>query len=871
MRYVYGFGDPIDTDAEVGGKAEDLASLASAGFPIPPGFAISAVAGRRYLRTGEFPGAMWEEVIAAMDQLTESVQSSVNVPGRPLLLSARPSPETQMPGFLDSVLHIGVNDRTLHELATWSSERFAQDVHRRFLHSYGTTVRRVPSERFDSITNEVMAARGPNHPLTTGDFAHLAEQYRSVVVEETQRPIPTETLEQLHEALEAVFGSWDKRVARDYRRRHRLSDDPGTAALVHAMIYDYVDDQSGAGVGFTRDPATGDKSDTGSFVVFGHTPTDAEFDAADGGLDLLAELHPEAHAQLVDHMGALELRNRDLCRVDFIVEQGRLWIIQNRNAERTGKSAVVCAVDMATEGLITREEAVLRVDAASLDELLHATLRPGPQAAPIVVGGSASPGAASGEIVFDSKTAVARAEAGAAVILVRHEPTQEDLAGVAAAQGILTIHGGRTSHVAVAARGMSKAAVTGTPGLEVDLEAGVARVGTIELRAGDTITLDGATGRVFRGALPIEPADELPQLGQLLDWADEHRMLQVWANADTPEAAAFARAAGAEGVGLARSEYMFSGERLDVVRTVILTEDARARSAALAALEDLQVGDFERLLETMDGLPVVVRLLDPPLHEFLPGRRETEQNLARARDEGRETADLERLEAAISRWEESNPMLGLRGVRLAVIIPQLYRIQVLAALEAVRRRLDAGGDPRLQLMVPLVASTEELHLIRDMIEEEIHYAGRQLEVTIGTMIELPRAALVASDIARDADFFSFGTNDLTQTTMGLSRDDAEKAFLGAYLDRGLLQSNPFATIDAAGVGKLIRMAVADGRAANPQLEIGVCGEHGADPQSIDFFHEVGVDYVSCSPPAIPVARLAAAQAALRRASGTDPG
>ncbi|MDQ3782695.1 MAG: PEP-utilizing enzyme, partial [Actinomycetota bacterium] len=481
---------------------------------------------------------------------------------------------------------------------------------------------------------------------------------------------------------------------------------------------------------------------------------------------------------------------------------------------------------------------------------------------PLIVGGAASPGAAAGEIVFDAPSAVEAGRAGRRAIMVLRETTPEDLAGVFAAAGVLTAHGGGTSHAALVARGTGTPAVTGTD-IVVDIGRGQVRIGTRRLVAGDLITIDGTTGAVYLGSLPLEPAVTSEALETLLGWADQVRRLQVWANADRPQDASLARARGAEGIGLARTEYMFSGDRLEVMRQIILTDDERERADALGRLEDLQIGDFERLLEPMDGLSVVVRLLDPPLHEFLPDRREVEQALRTAIDKGESVTRLERLVAAVEQFEESNPMLGLRGVRLAVVIPEIYRVQVLAALEAVRRRLDQGGDPRLELMIPLVGSVEELHLIRDMIDEEVHYAGRQLEVTVGTMIELPRAALVAGELALQSDFFSFGTNDLTQTTLGISRDDAEEAFLRTYLEQGIMRRDPFVTIDGDGVGRLIEMAITEGRRVNPELVVGVCGEHGGDPTSIDFFHRAGIDYVSCSPPRIPVARLAAAQAALR--------
>jgi pyruvate,orthophosphate dikinase len=588
-------------------------------------------------------------------------------------------------------------------------------------------------------------------------------------------------------------------------------------------------------------------------------------------LDAFAAANPAGFSRLCEALELLERERRTAIRVDFACEGDALFVLEARAAALAPAGAVRSVVDMVDEGLITEEDAVLQIDPDSLDGMLHPHLGPFERPEAIAVGSAASPGAACGRIVFGAAEAIVAAEGGSRSILLLRDAGPDDVAGVTAAAGVLTSHGGRTSHGAVVARGIGIPVVTGAGGIVIDPETRTLRIGDRTLAEGDVLTIDGATGHVYGEALPVEPPVSSPELGRLLGWADGFRRLDVWANADTPTAARVAREAGAGGIGLARTEYMFSGERLAVVRRIILSDDPRDRAAALESLEALQVGDFERLLETMDGMRVVVRLLDPPLHEFLPDRLDVEHELLAARSEDRPTEELVKLDDAIGRFEESNPMLGLRGVRLAVVTPEIYRVQVLAALEAVRRRLDAGGDPRLDLVIPLVGMPAELHLIRDMIEEEVHYAGRQLEIGIGTLIELPRAALIAGDLALASDFFSFGTNDLTQTTLGISRDDAEEAFLRTYLDQGVMRRNPFRTIDPDGVGRLIRIAVEEGRSVNPGLEIGVCGEHGGDPLSIAFFHRVGVDYVSCSPPRIPAARLAAAQAALVGPMGSEPG
>jgi pyruvate, orthophosphate dikinase len=639
------------------------------------------------------------------------------------------------------------------------------------------------------------------------------------------------------------------------------------------MVFGDLGEDSGTGVCFTRDPATGARSYYGDYL-----PRAQGEDVVSGArntmtLDDLAGLHPECHDQLIGHMDRLEAHYRDMMDIEFTIEKGELFILQARVGKRTPAAAVRIAVAMANEGTISQEEAVLRVDPASLEQLHRPRISPSISVVPLVTGVDASPGAAVGVIVFDSDDAVEQAKAGEDVILVRPETTPDDIHGMAASVGILTSQGGKTSHAAVVARGMGKPAVTGAPRLTVDLEEGLAVVGTRELRKGDTITIDGTSGRVFLGAVELVPPELLPELATLLGWADGIRSLGIRANADTPDDAAEARRRGAEGIGLARTEHMFMGERLGVVQRIILAANPTDRERALNELETLQVGDFEEILEAMDGLPVVVRLLDPPLHEFLPSRLELEQEALRRVRSGRPIDDLRAMSDSVARWEEDNPMLGLRGVRLGLVLPELYRMQARAAVNALCRRLDAGGDPKLEIMIPLVSTVEELRRMRTMIEAEVVVAesrtGRKLKVPIGTMIELPRAALTAGEIARVADFFSFGTNDLTQMTYGLSRDDAERLFLRQYLDEGILKSDPFQTIDEEGVGRLVELAAREGREANATLQLGVCGEHGGETASIAFFARVGLDYASCSPPRVEGARLAAAQAEVRGVATSD--
>jgi pyruvate,orthophosphate dikinase len=795
---------------------------------------------------------MWEQVVDGIDQIDRA--AAAIDPARPCLLAVRSSAPVDMPGLMGAALYLGLTPASLERLTAWAGVEASARSRISFLETFAKTVRGVPARRVDGL----LAARTDGD--SSEDLEALGDALEALIVEETQRPIPTDRLGQVREGIEAVFASWDALPATEYRRARGIPATTGTAAIVHLMVFGNLGAESGVGVGFSRDPLTGEPGITGRYRDQAAHPTTAdEYE----GLGALSAADPACFAKLMSALSSYESERRDLVRLDFVRERSRLWIVDGRIAESAAEAATRVAVDMVAEGALSREDALRQLDPRAVAEMLHPRPAPGDLPAPAARGSGASPGWASGEVILDSAAALNAATSGVSVILVKRETNPEDVAAIRAVDGVLTSHGGRASHAALVARGIGTPAVTGSHDMLIDLDQGIVSWGDVRVRAGDKITIDGRSGDIYRGEVPIIPGAATAELATILEWADEARRMEVWANADTPADAARARAAGAEGIGLARTEYMFSGDRLEVVQRILLATDPRDQADALEQLERLQVGDFERLLEVMDGLPVVVRLLDPPLHEFLPDRLEIEHELAQARQEGEPTDELELLEAALDKWEESNPMLGLRGVRLAVVIPAVYKVQVLAALEAVRRRLDAGGDPRLELMIPLVGTVEELHLIRDMIEEEVHHAGRLLEVAIGTMIELPRAALASADIALDSDFFSFGTNDLTQTTMGLSRDDAEEAFLSEYLARGLFRNNPFETIDRVGVGRLIQLAIAEGRNANPGLIVGVCGEHGADPDSIEFFHDAGVDYVSCSPPRIPVARLAAAQAALR--------
>jgi pyruvate,orthophosphate dikinase len=858
MKYVCDYTDELGSlGNRVGARARALAEMASLGFPVPPGFAISNVACRRFLETGDLPDEAWSEVTDAIEVAVAAFRRVG--PPRPVLFSVRSSPAIDMPGLFNSALYLGATDSALEELAVWGGETLALHSRLGFLKSIGR-LRGLSPVRYSSVVAEV-AGVAARQDWSDAETAAVCDAYEALVVDESQRPIPGDLEGQLLEGVEAVFASWDGLEARRFRARRGVSDDDGMGVIVHPMILGDVGD-SGAGVVFSRDPGDGNAAVTGSYSPGVSRPTSGVSETA---LDFLAAADSAAHEKLTAAVLTLERARQDMMRLDFVREQGKLWMIEARPAERTPEAAVRVAVDMVDEGLTTRETALRAVDPERLTGMLHPRLKSEPDRDAIAHGTATSPGAAAGKLVFSTVAAVAAAESGERAILVLREVLPRDLDGVVTAAGLITSHGGGTSHAAVAARAAGTPAVTGIADVIVTSDS--VTFGGRVLTGQDSVTIDGGSGAVFAGMLEIDQPPAGSSLDRLLTWADEVRRLGVWANADTAHAALAARAAGADGIGLARSEYMFQGERLEVVRRILLSEEGRERDDALEILESMQVEDFEHLLEAMDGTPVVVRLLDPPVHEFLPSRLDVEQQIAARLGAGEGVEDLELLDAAIEQWSEVNPMLGLRGVRLAVVIPEIYRVQVLAALEAVRRRLDAGGDPRLEIMIPLVSSVEELHLVRDMIEEEVHSAGRLLEVAIGTMIELPRAALLAGELALESDFFSFGTNDLTQTTLGISRDDAEEAFLRSYVEQGLMATNPFQRIDADGVGRLIEQAIAAGRDANPGLEIGVCGEHGGDPVSITHFHKWGVDYVSCSPPRIPIARLAAAQAALDEDSG----
>jgi pyruvate,orthophosphate dikinase len=871
LPYLFDFSEADGSNRDLlGGKGAGLAEMTQLDLPVPPGFTITADVCRIAMETGELPDDLWAEVDKAVARLEEKTGRTFGSGPEPILLSVRSGASVSMPGMMDTVLNLGINDKVVKELAEWSGNpHFAWDAYRRFVQMYADVVLGVEDRYFQEILTGLREKRGveDDSQLTAEDLEKATRMFQTVVEEKRPGELPSDPMLQLRDAISAVFRSWSNKRAIDYRRIHRIPETLGTAANVQMMVFGDLGDDSGTGVCFTRDPATGAAEPYGDYL-----PRAQGEDVVAGirntmTLDELAQLHPGCHDELIQIMANLEQHYRDMLDIEFTIERDILYILQVRTGKRTAEAAVRLAVAMERDGLIDKATAVTRVEPAALEQLHRPRIDPESAGQPVVTGVAASPGAVQGVVVFTADEAVEKAREGIDCILVRPETTPDDIHGMAAALGILTSQGGKTSHAAVVARGMGKPAVTGAADLLVDVNARIAHAGDVDLHSGDRITIDGTSGSVYVDEVELVEPEQIDDLEELLEWADEIRTLGVRANADMAADAKSAREAGAAGIGLARTEHMFLGERLELVQRIILAHSEEKRRESLVELQQMQIGDFEGLLEVMDGLPVVVRLLDPPLHEFLPSRLELEEEALRRVRAGRPIDDLTAMSEEVARWEEDNPMLGLRGVRLGLMLNELYQIQARAAVEAFVNRLDAGGDPHLEIMIPLVSTVEELVRMREMIEGEIadaaERAGRDLHIPIGTMIELPRAALTAGDIAKVADFFSFGTNDLTQMTYGLSRDDAEGLFLREYLDRGILAEDPFQTLDREGVGRLIRVATREGREANPDLVLGLCGEHGGDPESIAFVHELGLDYVSCSPPRVEGARLAAAQAKLR--------
>ncbi len=872
MPFVYAFDHkhrkpPMAMKDLLGGKGANLAEMTSVlDLPVPPGFTITTDACRAHMEGG-WPDGLTDEVAKHVRRLEKAMGKKVGDPADPLLVSVRSGAASSMPGMMDTVLNLGLNDQSVKGLADQTSdERFAYDSYRRFIAMYARIVLGVEAGRFDEPFDEAKRASGVDNDaeLPAAALADLVEAYKDVVSAETGQPFPQDSEDQMRGAIEAVFRSWNGARARAYRIRERIPHDLGTAVNVQAMVFGNRDDDSGTGVGFTRDPATGAQGEYGDFLV------NAQGEDVVAGirntlpLSALKDRFPEIFKELMDIFARLESHYRDMCDIEFTIEQGKLWMLQTRVGKRTGRAALRMAVDMTRQRSwkISREEAIGRVTGDHLDQVLHPQFAEKPDK-PLTKGLAASPGAAVGKVYFRADDAASAADRGESVILVRSETSPEDVHGMIASQGVLTTRGGLVSHAAVVARGWGKPAVVGAEAVRITGRS--CAVGDVTVNEGDVISLDGTTGEVALGEVALSQVEAPDEFTTILKWADTIRKgeLAVRANADNGADAANARAFGAEGIGLCRTEHMFLAEdRLPIVRRMILASTPDEETAALEELREAQKSDFVAILEAMDNLPVTVRLLDPPLHEFLPPPEDLELKKAA---EGL-SEEEERLLAAAREWREVNPMLGTRGVRLGVLKPGLYAMQVRALMEAAAERVADGGKPRVEIMIPLTVTREELALARswvvDAIAAETEGLRKKPQVSIGTMIETPRAAVRADEIAEEAEFFSFGTNDLTQMTFGFSRDDVEGRMMSAYLEQGLLGRNPFETIDQRGVGALVEAAVAGGRATRPDLKLGICGEHGGDTESIGFFYRVGLDYVSCSPFRIPIARLAAAQAVI---------
>ena len=895
-KYVYAFteGDRDMKDL-LGGKGANLAEMVKLGLPVPPGFTITTDACRAYLAAGESPETLDVEVTSHLRNVEQEMGKRLGDKNDPLLVSVRSGAKFSMPGMMETVLNIGLNDESVKGLAAQSgNERFAWDSYRRLIQMFGKTVQDIDGDKFADILHKLQADKGYSGDLdmTSDDLKHLVKEFKKVVKDETGEDFPQDPRKQLDLAVEAVFRSWNTERARLYRRRERIPNDLGTAVNVCTMVFGNMGETSGTGVCFTRDPSTGHSGVYGDYLVNAQGEDVVAGIRNTLSLADLERLDKKSYDELRGIMNKLETHYRDLCDIEFTIQQGKLWMLQTRVGKRTPAAAFRVATQLVDERLITSDEAVTRVTGDQLTSLLFPQFDKNAEKKVLTKGMPASPGAAVGEIVLNNEQAESRVAAGASVILVRRETNPDDLAGMVAASGVLTARGGKTSHAAVVARGMGRCCVVGAEDLAVDEEAGTVHVKSqgVTLKAGDVVAIDGTTGEVFQGEVPVVDSpvmtyithgldaalstgldadtEELVRaVDRILTQADEKRNLAVRANADTPEDAERARSFGAQGVGLCRTEHMFLGDRRKLIESVILADTAEEQEEAFDALRPLQKGDFVGIFTAMDGLPVTVRLIDPPLHEFLPDLTELSVELAVKAARGEEVTEHEkRVLEAVKANHEQNPMLGLRGVRLGLKIRGLFKLQIRAIAEAAVECKKKGLDPRPEIMVPLIGSERELQIVRDDAERIIGKVekenGVELDIPIGNMIELPRAALEADHIAAESDFFSFGTNDLTQTTWGFSRDDVESSFVGRYIDDGIFGISPFETIDVDGVGGMVSLGVEGGRSTKPKMKMGVCGEHGGDPESIIFFHRVGLDYVSCSPFRVPVARLEAGRAAV---------
>ncbi|MEM2874478.1 MAG: pyruvate, phosphate dikinase [Candidatus Hadarchaeales archaeon] len=872
--YFFDEGDGKDKRL-LGGKGAGLCTMTQLGLPVPPGFVITTEVCKKYYEAGmRLPDGLMDEVKEAMRRLERITGKSFGDPKNPLLISIRSGSMLSMPGMMDTILNLGLNDETVMGLAELTkNERFAQDAYRRFIQMFGKIVLGIDGKKFDEIFEKHKEHVGAkvDTDLTADDLKQIVRKFKELVERETGAGFPSDPYRQLELAIQAVFRSWNNKRAIEYRNYYRIPHDLGTAVNVVTMVFGNMGEDSGTGVAFTRDPATGEKHLYGEFLFNAQGEDVVAGIRTPLKIEELKQRFPELYRQLLDIAERLERYYRDMQDTEFTVERGKLYMLQTRAGKRTAIAAVKIAVDMAEEGLITKQEAIMRVEPAQVEQLLHKQVDPKAKVKVIAKGLNASPGAAIGKAVFDAERAKEMKEGGERVILVRPETNPDDVGGIIASQGVLTSRGGATSHASVVARGLGKPAVVGCEALKIDLEQRLFRVGDVTVREGDLITINGTTGDVILGEAPLIEPQMSGELKKLLEWADSFKRLQNWANADYPRDAKIAREFGAQGIGLCRTEHMFfEKDRLPLVREMILARTREERMVPLEKLQRIQKEDFKEILRVMNGLPVVIRLLDPPLHEFLPRYEELLQEVIMHRMSGEKPEEMAAAENLLKRVEEmreANPMLGLRGCRLGITHPEINEMQVRAIFEAACELKKEGLDPRPEIMIPLVGHVNELKIVRGQLEkvarEVMERYGVEVPYKFGTMIEVPRAALTADEIAEYAEFFSFGTNDLTQMTYAYSRDDAEGKFLFKYIEEGILEFDPFQTLDQKGVGKLMRIAVELGRSKRPDLKVGICGEHGGDPASIEFCHQLGLNYVSCSPFRIPVARLASARSALK--------
>ncbi|NLI11711.1 MAG: pyruvate, phosphate dikinase [Peptococcaceae bacterium] len=881
-KYVYLFeeGNAKMRDL-LGGKGANLAEMTKIGLPVPPGVIITTEACKDFTAAGQkFPEGMEDQVREKIAVLENKLGRKFGAQTSPLLVSVRSGAPVSMPGMMDTVLNLGLNDQTVEALISESgNERFALDCYRRFINMFGDVVMGVEHSKFERVLDrqkEKAQVRYDNQ-LSAAEWREVIADYKKMIRRETGKTFPQDPLEQLFMAIYAVFNSWNNDRAAVYRRINKIPDDLGTAVNIQAMVFGNMGDNSVTGVAFTRNPSTGEKELYGEYLINAQGEDVVAGIRTPQPIASLAREMPEIFKQFKELCGQLEKHYRDMQDIEFTIERGKLWMLQTRNGKRGVQAAIKVAVDMVNEGLITKEEAVLRVEPGQLDHLLHRRIDPDAKLDIIARGLPASPGAASGKVVFDADLAERLGQEGKKLILVRTETTPDDIHGILNAQGILTSRGGMTSHAAVVARGMGKPCVSGCEALQIDYEHEEFRIGNLVVKQGDIISIDGSTGNVILGTVPMIDPELSPEFQKLLEWADQIRSLGVRANADTPQDAAKAREFGAAGIGLTRTEHMFMAQdRLPIVQEMILAASLRERQAALDKLLPVQQGDFYGILQAMDGFPVTIRLLDPPLHEFLPNSEELTVEITRLRLSGGDPAVIKAKEDLLRKvrsLSEFNPMLGHRGCRLGITFPEVYAMQARAIFRAAAQLVKEGFNPVPEVEIPLVIDIKELALLRELVVkvagEVAGETGVNFHYTVGTMIEIPRAALLADEVAQEADFFSFGTNDLTQTTLGFSRDDAEGKFLRAYLDQKILSDNPFVVLDQKGVGKLMKMAVQLGRQTRPGLLVGICGEHGGEPSSIGFCHAIGIDFVSCSPFRVPIARLAAAQARVKSDPGTE--